>query len=399
MMMFPKTVESWMLRGKSVRNRVVHAPMSVCYADENGRATRAMAEHYGRRAMGGAGIVITENVAVSRVGRQMPKQPMLADCDAIDGYREVCREIKRHGALAIMQIVHAGRYAGPWDVYERDRRLCPSAVPFALTPDRAVTPQEITEQEIERCIDEFVTTAMLAEEAGWDGVELHGAQGFLISSFLSPRMNRRTDAWGGAFENRVRFALEVARSVRRAVSSEFILGMQLMSDELAPGGWTLPEAVRLAALLQEVDLDFVLPVVSTFETMKSPQNIQRMREPMFQHRETTAIKAATSMMVFANGRIDTPERVEHVLAAAEADAVAMARALFADPDWVLKLAAGREREIRSCGCPNSLCLRTQLTGSLCECWPQQAKSAGFLGYDGVHANVAVSGAPEKHSAI
>ncbi|ACM28800.1 NADH:flavin oxidoreductase [Rhizobium rhizogenes] len=367
--------------GKTMRNRIVHAPMSVGYADSAGIPLQTMVEHYGRRAQGGVGMVITENVAISTAGRQMPHQPMLSDRRRVPAFAAVAAEIKRHGALAVMQIVHAGRYAGPWDVYESARRLAPSAVSFPLLPGRVVTPDEITAGEIKQCIDEFVETALSAEQAGFDGVELHAAQGFLISSFLSPRLNRRTDQWGGSFENRIRLLMEVLRRVRAVVAPSFIVGVHLISDELAPGGWAVSEAIRLSPLLEDAGADFIMPVVSTFETLKAPENAGLMNTPFFQHSATAAIKKAVGIPVFTNGRIDTPEAIDTVLAAGEADAVGLARPLFADPDWVAKVIAGRVADIRVCGCPTSLCLRTQLTGSVCECWPDPAKQAGFLGYE------------------
>jgi 2,4-dienoyl-CoA reductase (NADPH2) len=132
----------------TMRNRIVHAPMSVCYADEQGRATDAMVEHYARRAAGGVGMVILENLAINVSGRQMPKQPMLADDGHVPGMRRVARAIQQRGALAIAQIVHSGRYAGPWERYDERPRLAPSAVTFELVAGRFVTPQEITLTEI-----------------------------------------------------------------------------------------------------------------------------------------------------------------------------------------------------------------------------------------------------------
>lgn len=364
----------------TMRNRVLHAPMSVCYADADGRATRAMAEHYGRRAMGGTGMEITENVAVSLAGRQMPKQPMLADEAAVPGFRAVADEIRRHGALAVMQIVHAGRYAGPWDAYEAARRLAPSAVPFPLLPGRTVVPAEITPAEIEASIAEFAATARLAEAAGFDGVEVHGAQGFLVSSFLSPRMNVRTDAWGGAYENRTRYAKEVVRAVRGAVSPDLIVGFHLMSDELAPGGWTVEESCRLVPELADLGIDFVMPVVSTFETLKSPENAGLMGRPLFQHAEVKAIAAACPVPVFTNGGIAEPDLAERVLSQGEASAVGLGRPLFADPDWASKAMAGAASDIRRCDCSEATCLRTQLTGGQCASWPESAKALGYFGY-------------------
>ncbi len=364
----------------TMRNRVLMAPMSVGYAAADGRATAAMAEHYGRRAQGGVGMVITENVAVNLAGRQMPRQPMLAEPGAVAGFADVAGEIRRHGALAVMQIVHAGRYAGPWDVYEQAPRLAPSAIAFPLLPGRVVTPSEITQDGIAACVAAFANTAALAQEAGFDGVELHAAQGFLISNFLSPRMNRRADAYGGDFAGRTRLLREVLAAVRAAVRPGFIVGLHLMSDELAPDGWQLAESVRLVGQLDNAGIDFVMPVVCTFETMRMPGNDGLMGRPLFQHAQVRAIKAATRLPVFTNGGIADPELIEKILEVGEADAVGLARPLFADPDWLDKARRGTIDTVRACACETQLCLRTQLTGSLCQAWPEAARTRGFLGY-------------------
>ena len=365
---------------REARNRLVQAPMSVGYADREGRATRAMVEHYGRRAKGGVGMVITENVAVNRSGRQMLLQPMLADDGAVESFAAVAAEIRGHGALAVMQIVHAGRYAGPWDVYDADRRLAPSAVGFPLPIGRDVTPVEITAEEIEETLEAFAATAARAEAAGFDGVELHAAQGFLISQFLSPRTNRRTDRWGGGFDARVSFLLEAVRRVRGRVGAGFMLGVHLISDELVPDGWTLDDAVALAVRLDPADIDFLMPVVSTFETMRMPSNAGLMDRASFQHREAHAIKRACGVAVVTNGGIHDPDLAEQVLVDGEADAVGLARPLFTDPDWAAKVGAGRFADVLRCPCSPPTCLRTQLTGSVCERWPEAAKTAGYLGY-------------------
>lgn len=377
---FPHMSSPLRIGTATMRNRVLMAPMSVGYAAADGQATRAMAEHYGRRAQGGIGMVITENVAISAEGRQMPLQPMLAEPAAVAGFAEVASEIHRHGALAIMQIVHAGRYAGPWDVYEQAPRLAPSAIAFPLLPGRIVMPAEITPAQIAAAIAAFANTASLAQQAGFDGVELHAAQGFLISSFLSPRMNQRRDAYGGDFAGRTRFLRDVTAAVRAAVRPEFIVGLHLMSDELAPGGWRLGEAVRLVAELGDGGLDFIMPIVCTFETMRMAENNGIMGRPMFQHTQARAIKAATILPVFTNGGIADPALIERILDDGEADAVGLARPLFADPDWLNKASGGTMAEVRRCRCETQLCLRTQLTGSQCESWPEAARARGFLGY-------------------
>ena len=368
------------IRKSTMRNRVVHAPMSVCYADASGLPTRAMAEHYGRRAKGGVGMVITENVAVSIEGRQMPLQPMLVDDHAVSAFASVAEEIKKHGALAIMQIVHAGRYAGPWSEYEKARRLAPSAIPFSLLPGKTVTPAEITEAEIEDSLNAFANTARLAAKAGFNGVELHGAQGFLLSSFLSPAMNQRKDKWGGSIKNRSRAFVEATRRVRATVPDDFIIGAQLISDELRPGGWTLDEATTLLPMLERAGIDFFLPVVSTFETLRLPENAGLFARPAFQQDNVKTIRRFATVPVFSNGGIRDPRVAEDLLARGETDAIALARPLFVDPDWASKIEHGLTSDVRLCDCTGATCLKTQLTGSRCESWPKQMQEQGYYGY-------------------
>jgi len=360
-------------------NRIMHAPMSVCYGDEAGFVTRPQVEHYARRARGGAGTVITENFAVSDTGRQMPKQTVVSSAAHVPGLAELAGAVKANGALAMVQLVHAGRYAGPWDVYHHARRLAPSAVPFELTAGRVVTPHEITPEEIATAIEEFGRAAELCEQAGFDGVDVHGAQGFLISEFLSPLMNRRTDEWGGSFDNRVRFALEVVREVRRRTSPGFIIGFHLMTDELVDGGWSLQEALRLAPQLVADGVQFFFAIPATFESLRLPANLGLYGRLMYGVGDAAALKQAVDVPVVANGRLGDPADAVGVLERGDADAIGLARPLFVDPDWPRKVADGDLDGVRTCPCNPSTCLRTQLSGAICDNWPPAAVSRGYLG--------------------
>jgi 2,4-dienoyl-CoA reductase (NADPH2) len=368
------------LGARTARNRVVHAPMSVCYGDADGFVTRPQIEHYARRAEGGAGVIITENFAVSVPGRQMPRQTLVSGPEYLAGLRELAGEIRRHGALALVQLVHAGRYAGPWDVYEQSRRLAPSPVPFELTPGRLVTPAGITETELAESIDAFGRAALLCEQAGFDGVDIHAAQGFLLSEFLSPAMNRRTDGWGGSFAGRARLTLEVLREVRRRTSGDFIVGLHLMSDELTADGWTVKDAVRLAPAVADAGADFIFPIPATFESLRLPPNAGLYGRPGYGLADAAALRQAAGPVIIANGGLGDPATAAAVLDRGDADAIGLARPLFADPDWTAKVAAGRPEEIRVCPCDPPRCLRTQLTGAVCAHWPEQALAQGYLGY-------------------
>ncbi|MEV4452577.1 MULTISPECIES: oxidoreductase [Streptomyces] len=366
---------------RSARNRIVQAPMSVGYANPDGTVTDREIEHYARRAQGGAGVVITENFAICVAGRQMPLQTLVSDEEQLPGLRRLASEIRRHGALAIVQIVHSGRYAGPWEEYESRPRLAPSATPFELTPGRMVTPQEITPEEIEEVIEEFVRAAQLCERAGFDGVDVHVAQGFLLSGFLSPRTNRRTDEWGGDFEGRTRLPLEVVRRVVANTGPDFVVGVHLLSDERVEGGWSLDDAVRLARLLEDAGAAFLFAIPATFETMRLPHNAGMLNKPGYSLEDTAALQRAVQIPVVANGGLGEPQDAVRVLESHQAQAVGLARPLFVDPDWPRKVQAGTADTRRTCTCATSLCLRTQLTGSLCESWPESARVRGYLGYD------------------
>jgi len=362
----------------TLRNRVFQAPLSICYADHEGFVTREMAEHYGRRAQGGAGMVIIENLAVNVSGRQLPRQALIAGEEHLPGLRMLAEEIKRHGAAAVVQIVHAGRYAGPWDRYEERRRLAPSAIPFPLPPDRTVTPQEITREELEESIAAFANATRLAKEAGFDGVEIHGAQGFLISSFQSPRMNRRTDGYG---EDPNRFALEVVDAVVAVAGGDIAVGYHLFADELIDGGWSLEDAAAFAPALEGRGIDFLMPILATFETLRHPSNEGLTSRVGFQHHAATRLQRETSIPVLTNGKLGDPDVAARIVATGESPAVGLGRPLLADPDWVAKVRSGVAAEIRACECSPPLCLHTQLTGVVCACWPEGAREAGLLGYD------------------
>lgn len=361
--------------GRLMRNRFVFAPMSVSYADRDGRFTTRSVEHYARRAMGGAAMVITENIAISEGGRQLPLQPMAADERHLSGLSRVAQAIQSHGALAVAQLVHSGRYAGPWNEYAARRRLAPSAVTFELRPDEWVTPAAITRAEIDEVLEDFARAAELTLRGGFDGVEIHGAQGFLVSSFLSPRMNHRDDEYGA---DRHRFAREVIAAVR-SVAPDHLVGLHLMSDEMMNGGWTSADACALLASLPEDSLDFVVPIPTTFESMRDKLAAGVMNATRYSAEIGEAMAAATTANVFANGGLASPAAAERALRSPGVEAIALARGLLCDPDLPRKVLSGREAEVRTCACSPPLCLQTQLHGTVCAGWPDEIRADGYWG--------------------
>jgi 2,4-dienoyl-CoA reductase (NADPH2) len=371
---FPLLSRPLDIRGRIMRNRIVHAPMSVGYADPDGCVTPAMVAHYARRAAGGAGMVITENVAVSDAGRQLPRQGLITDETHLPGLTALAAAIQEHGALAVLQVVHAGRYAGPWEAYESQRRLAPSEVAFELTPGRVVTPDEITVQEIGEVIEQFVRATELAAQAGFDGIEIHGAQGMLISSFQSPRMNRRSDGYGS---DRNRLPREVIAAVARA-AGDMLVGYHLFCDEMMPGGLSPADAVAFAVEIADLGVDFMIPIPTTFESLRLRRAAEPESDPTAYRPEiTAALAGAIATPLFANGGLGIGDSAERALAAGDVEAVALARPLFADPDWPRHKLAGQPT--RLCSCSPPVCLQTQMTGAICPAWPAEVRERGHWG--------------------
>lgn len=371
--------QPFMLNRRQLANRVVHAPMSVCYADEQGMPGLAMIEHYARRAQGGAAMIIVENVAVSANGRQLPKQPMMtAQQPFLPAYQALAKAIHDEGAVAVLQLAHAGRYAGPWERYHEEPRYAPSAVTFELL-GKAVTPLALSLEQIEQILQDFETTACLAMEAGFDGVELHGAAGLLIAQFMSPRMNQRNDVFGGSLENRCRFALILAERVRTVIGPDAVLGFHLFADELHPEGSSIDDACWLAQRLEQAGCDFLMPSLGSFETLRRPENAGLNTRTGYQMAACRRIRQAVSLPVIANGGLGYPADAEQILREGSADLIGLARPLFKDPDWAKKVLSTPSRLPELCSCLTQRCLSTQKTGGVCEQWPEALQIQGFWG--------------------
>jgi 2,4-dienoyl-CoA reductase (NADPH2) len=375
---FPLLFETIDIGPATAAHRVWLAPMTVAYANPDGSVSTAEIEHYARRARGGAAVVLTEHFVVSERGRQLPRQTVVDSAEKLQGLAALADAVHAEGALAIAQLGHAGRYSGPWEEYDRAPRLAPSAVPFRLVGDRIVTPTEMTPADIAETLDEFEVSARLLSEAGFDGVLLHASQGFLPSQFLSPRMNRRRDRYGGPFDNRVRFVLEAFERIRAGFGSKGVLGIQLLGDEAVDGGWSLFEAVELARLLEQHGAHFILPTVSTFETLRviaSPKDTRRWGHQLA---AAIAIQSAVDIPVIANGGLSSAQEMDGLVAHRLVAAVALARPLLANPDWPLQASSGKAVP-DACDCDPAICLRTQLTGTVCHSWPARHQAKGYWG--------------------
>jgi 2,4-dienoyl-CoA reductase-like NADH-dependent reductase (Old Yellow Enzyme family) len=338
--------EPYTLRSLTIPNRVWMSPMCQYSAEATGPDAGAPGDwhlaHLGARAAGAAGLILTEATAVSAVGRISPYDLGIWNDTQVDAFRRITRFIASQGAVPGIQLAHAGRKAStgkPWEdggpVSPEDggwEVVAPSAVPFA---EGHPLPAELTTEGIAEIVREFADAARRALAAGFQVAEVHGAHGYLVHQFLSPHSNRRTDAYGGSFENRIRFALEVVDAVRAVWPEDLPLFFRTSAtDWLDDGGWTAEETVLLANELVAHGVDLM--------DVSTGGNVAGARIPLrpgYQVPFATRVKNETRMPVAAVGLITEPDQAEKILANGEADAVLLARELLRDPSWAQHAAA------------------------------------------------------------
>ncbi|MEU9177525.1 NADH:flavin oxidoreductase/NADH oxidase [Streptomyces sp. NPDC048550] len=334
------------LRSVTVPNRVWMAPMCQHVAEASGPdagVARAWHfAHYAARAVGGTGLILQEATAVSPEGRISPYDLGIWNDTQAEALRPITAFIKAQGAVPGIQIAHAGRKAStgrPWEGGryvgpEADGWLpsAPSSAPFA---EGDPVPNELTTAEIREITGQFAAAARRALAAGYEVVEIHGAHGYLIGQFLSGESNRRTDAYGGSFENRARFALEVVDAVRAVWPEELPLFFRVSAtDWLEESGWTPEDTVRLAGLLRAHGVD-LLDVSTGGMAPKADIPVG----PGYQVPFAAEVKARTGLPVAAVGLITEPEQAGKILADGQADAVLLGRELLRDPYWARRAAA------------------------------------------------------------
>ncbi len=327
------------LRGVRFKNRVFVSPMCQ-YSSDEGSPTAWHLVHLGGRAVGGASLVIAEATAVAPEARISPRDSGLWSSGQAEAFRPVTSFIKSQGAVAGVQLAHAGRKAStaaPWDggravVPEKGgwTPLAPSAVTFA---EGYARPREMTIEDIRRVAEQFVSSARLARDAGFEVVELHFAHGYLVHEFLSPLCNLRTDGYGGSLRSRMRLALEIAEAVRAAWPAPLPLFARLSCTDWAPGGWDLPDAVVLSRELKALGVD----LIDCSSGGAVPQAAIPVA-PGYQVPFAQAIRKEAAVATGAVGLITEPEQAEKIIASGQADAVLLARELLRDPYWPLRAA-------------------------------------------------------------
>ena len=347
MTQFPTLFSPFKIRDVELPNRVVMAPMSTELGGKNGEVTDAMIAFYTERAKGGFGLIIVEYTCVDvATGRAHEYQLTLEGRDNLDGHIRLVNSVHDAGAKIFMQMQHSGQYAvakllpdgmpvGPCDVFhprKTEWQLCRAA----------------TDVEIRKWIDSFASTAALAIEAGYDGVEMHAAHGYLLLQFLSPRANQREDEWGGPEENRLRFPLAVIRAIRAAIgNAPFIFRISV--DEFRAGGLTIEDMERIAPMMVQAGVD----ALHCSAGWGTGRGMEKILEPMnevegWRIPYAERIKKATNVPVIAVGQIRWPQMAEDALASGQTDLIALGRPSLADPYWPNKAREGNIADIRPC---------------------------------------------------
>ncbi|MGW4006413.1 2,4-dienoyl-CoA reductase FMN-binding domain-containing protein, partial [Streptomyces nigra] len=310
-------------------NRVLMGSMHVGL-EEAERGFERMAAFYAERARGGVGLIVTGGIAPNDEGRPYEGGAKLTTEAEAEQHQVITEAVHREGGRIAMQILHFGRYA-----YHQDL-VAPSPLQAPISP---FPPRELTDAEVERTIDDYARAARLARSAGYDGVEIMGSEGYLINEFIAAQTNHRTDRWGGAYENRMRFPVEIVRRVREAVGKDFIIVYRLSMLDLIPGGSTLDEVITLAKAVEAAGATIINTGIGWHEA-RIPTIATSVPRGAYTW-VTQRLMGEVSVPLVTTNRINTPELAEELLADGRADMVSMARPMLADPDFVAKAAAGR----------------------------------------------------------
>ncbi len=341
------------IRSVTLQNRLVFLPHATFYA-QDGMPTEKIAYYLSERAKGGVGLVIMGGTSIMWNSMASPGQFVASEEKFIPDFKRVVEAVHQDGSKVFLQFRHDGRESNS-SLY----RLPLWSASGLSDPTVREIPKEMEIEDIEAVIDAFARTATNAREAGFDGVEIYGAHGYLIQQFLSPESNTRTDGYGGSFENRMRFALEVLAAVRNAVGEDYPVGMRINGDDFVEGGLTLDDMKIVAQKLAATDqIDYLSISGATHQNIF--MMIATMYLPLgtFRHL-AVGVKEVVDLPIICANRINDPVQAETLLAEGAADLIGMCRALIADPELPRKAHQGRIEDIRTCVADNQQCVGKQ----------------------------------------
>lgn len=333
--------------GLEIRNRIVMPPMTTKYGDQDGRPTERTIAYYGARGDGGTGLIVVEMSGVDLHGKHRAKELGLYDDKFIPALEKLTQRIKASGARACIQLGHGGgqclqRVTGVESV-------APSAIPYVVheTITETHTPKELSIEEIEGVIDHFVEAAGRAKRAGFDAVQVHGANGYLLYQFLSPLTNKRTDRYGGSLEGRARIGIEIVQGIKKKMPDLPVL-YRISVDEYADGGVSPAEAVKVCAMLEKAGADCIdVSAGSYLSSYQYTVPLMMLPPGVFVHLGKE-VKKAVKVPVIVAGRLHDPYMANSAIESGGADLIAVGRQLIADPKWPKKIHEGRLDEIRRC---------------------------------------------------
>lgn len=352
---YPHLLQPLDLGFTTLKNRTLMGSMHTGLEEAKGGFHR-LAAFFAERAKGDVGIIVTGGVAPNWEGWVKPFAARMTNNRHVQQHRIVTKAVHEAGGKIAMQILHTGRYA------YHPLSVAPSRIQSPITP---FGPRQMTSWDIKRTIKDYANSAKLAQKAGYDGVEIMGSEGYLINQFIVKKTNQRTDEWGGPYENRIKFPIEIVKRVREAVGEKFIIIYRLSMIDLVEDGSSWEEVVQLAKEIEKAGATIINTGIGWHEA-RIPTIATQVPRAAFTW-VTQKMKSELKIPVCTTNRINTPEVAEEVIANGHADMVSMARPFLADPFFVKKAAEGKADEINTCiGC-NQACLDHTFSNKICSC--------------------------------
>jgi len=367
--------EPYKLKTLYLKNRLISAPCERNYANIDGSVTQMYIDYLVERAKGGIGLIIVESMYIDPVGRGHIRQLGIYDDKLIPGLKKMTDAVHKFGAKIASELMFAGRETSSY--ITGFQPVAPSVIPCKVLAG-GESPRELTKDEIKKLIDKFGEAARRSIQAGFDLIEIHGAHGYIINQFLSPYTNRRNDEYGGSFENRMLFPLEVIKRVREVVGDSFPLAYRMSADEKIEGGLTIDDMIVFSKRLEKIGIDLIDVSAGIYES------VIWIAQPMAFPRGCLvnlgwAIKQEVNIPISIVGRINHPDLAEEILASKKADFIALGRALHADPYWPIKAQKGQVEDIRICpacmSCSDQLATNLPIT---CAINPEAGREREFI---------------------